>query len=74
MGDKELPLRVGTCSLTEFNKKEAAGQVLGGWEAKRLAEADFLKGGIQRDWGLEDIVMEGDKVRCQLRGVRRLYS
>ncbi|KAK1236190.1 C6 zinc cluster transcription factor-like protein [Marasmius sp. AFHP31] len=65
LGDKELPLRVGTCSLTEVHRKksgEGAGPVLGGWEGKRLAEASFLTGGIQRDWGLEDIVMEGDKV------------
>ncbi|KAL0580407.1 C6 zinc cluster transcription factor-like protein [Marasmius crinis-equi] len=66
LGDLELPLRVATCSLTEVYRKKGAEEeevkVLGGWEAKRLAEATFLTGGIQRDWGLEDIVMDHGKV------------
>ncbi|KAJ3762883.1 histidine phosphatase superfamily [Lentinula raphanica] len=57
-GDKELPLRVGCCTLSEFYRKEEDSK----WEAKRLAEGDFLTGGIQRDWGLEDIQIADGKV------------
>ncbi|KAF9069068.1 phosphoglycerate mutase-like protein [Rhodocollybia butyracea] len=57
-GDKELPLRVGCCSLTEFVR--ATGELK--WEIKRQAEADFLTGGVQRDWGFEDIQIANGKV------------
>ncbi|KAG7099258.1 hypothetical protein E1B28_001121 [Marasmius oreades] len=66
--DKELPLRVGTCSLTEVHRKRGSEQVIGGWEYGKLAEAGFLTGGVQRDWGMEDIVMENGKV-VEDRGV-----
>ncbi|KAF9270261.1 phosphoglycerate mutase-like protein [Marasmius fiardii PR-910] len=62
LGDRNLPLRVATCSLTEVHRKRDSKQVIGGWEAKRLAEASFLSDGVQRDWGMEDIVMENGKV------------
>jgi len=48
--------------LSEFARKPDATNVLGGWEAKRLAEAEFLTGGVQRDWGFEDIEIEDGKV------------
>ncbi|KAJ3737197.1 histidine phosphatase superfamily [Lentinula guzmanii] len=57
-GDPQLPLRVGCCTLTEFSRKKADLK----WEAKKLAEAEFLTGGVQRDWGIEDIQIENGKV------------
>ncbi|KAK7463616.1 C6 zinc cluster transcription factor-like protein [Stygiomarasmius scandens] len=62
LGQRDLGLRVGCCSLSEFVRKPGATNVLGGWEAKRLAEAEFLTGGVQRDWGFEDIEIENGKV------------
>ncbi|THV04907.1 phosphoglycerate mutase-like protein [Dendrothele bispora CBS 962.96] len=63
LGKRNLGLRVGCCSLSEFVKKpDENSNVLGGWEPKRLAEAEFLTGGVQRDWGLEDIEIADGKV------------
>ncbi|KAJ3894984.1 histidine phosphatase superfamily [Lentinula edodes] len=60
-GDRELPLRVGCCTLSEFSRK-VGGAGSGSWEVKKLAEAEFLTGGVQRDWGLEDIQIADGKV------------
>jgi len=56
-GDKEMPMRVGCCTLSEFRRKDG-----GGWDMKMKAEAEFLTGGVQRDWGLEDIRIADGKV------------
>ena len=62
-GDRKLPLRVGCCSLTEFVRKEGEDwKVIGGWEAKRLADGTHLKDGASREWGFEDIEIAGGKV------------
>lgn len=60
-GDKEMPMRVGCCTLSEFRRKDG-----GGWDMKMKAEAEFLTGGVQRDWGLEDIRIADGKVSCGL--------
>ncbi|KAF5375041.1 hypothetical protein D9758_000243 [Tetrapyrgos nigripes] len=62
IGKRDLPLRVGCCTLSEFVRKPEGKDVAGGWEAKRLATGDFLTGGVQRDWGMEDIEIENGKV------------
>ena len=61
LGDLNLPLRVGCCTLTELKPKPER-KVLGGWTGKKLATGEHLRDGIQRDWGFEDIVVEGGKV------------
>lgn len=63
IGQRELPLRVGCCTVSEFVPKEGRqGGKLGEWEAKRLGDGSFLKDGALRDWGFEDIELEGGKV------------
>ncbi|KAK7058929.1 C6 zinc cluster transcription factor-like protein [Paramarasmius palmivorus] len=52
-GDREMPLRVGVRSLTQFQRNPD-----GGWNDLKLADASYLTGGVQRDWGLEDIVVD----------------
>ncbi|KIK71047.1 hypothetical protein GYMLUDRAFT_33162 [Collybiopsis luxurians FD-317 M1] len=63
-GDRKLSLRVGCCSLSEFVRRKdgVVGSARSQWEMKRGAEADFLTGGIQRDWGFEDIEIAGGQV------------
>lgn len=63
LGDRNFALRVGCCSFSEFVRKEAENwKVIGGWEAKRLADGKHLKDGAQRDWGFEDIEVANGKV------------
>ena len=62
-GDRELPIRVGCCSLTEVVRKEGGDwKVIGGWEVKKLADGAHLEGGAPRDWGIEDIEVAHGKV------------
>jgi transcription factor C subunit 7 len=61
LGDRDLPLRVGCCTLTDLKRKTDA-KVLGGWTAKALATADHLRDGIQRDWGFQDTEISDGKV------------
>lgn len=63
LADKELPLRIGCCTLTDLRRKQNA-PILGGWTSKLLASGDHLAEGIQRDWGFEDIVISDGKVCC----------
>jgi len=71
VGNRDLPLRVGCCTLTELvPKPEENGGVeggkqrgLGAWEAKKLADASHLpEGGELREWGFEHIEIEAGKV------------
>ena len=62
VGNRELPLRVGCCTLSEFKRKSDVTEFIGGWEAKRLADGSHLKEGASRDWGFEDIIIENGKV------------
>lgn len=62
VGNRELPLRVGCCTLSEFQRKADAKEFIGGWEAKRLADGSHLKEGASRDWGFEDITIADGKV------------
>lgn len=56
LGDRERPLRVGCCSLSEFDRQD------GRWEARRLADGAHLADGASREWGLEDIEIAAGKV------------
>ncbi|KAG5648030.1 hypothetical protein DXG03_007065 [Asterophora parasitica] len=62
LGDRNLPLRVGCCSISEFDRREGNQAVLGAWEAPRLADGAHLKEGASRDWGFEDIEIARGKV------------
>lgn len=61
LGDKDLPLRVGCCTLTDL-KRKTGSNVLSGWTATALATGDHLREGVQRDWGFADIEISDGKV------------
>lgn len=69
VGAPALPLRVGCCSLTEAVRKRDVIPVLGGWEARRLADGAHLKEGASREWGFEDILIADGKV-CGVSSLR----
>lgn len=68
VGDRDMPFRVGCCSLTTLVPK--AGRVppdggnasVGEWEITGKAEAEFLTNGVERDWGFEDIEVDKGQV------------
>lgn len=63
LGDRDFPVRVGCCSLTEFARKEAENwTVIGGWEGKKVADGTHLKDGALREWGFEDVEIANGKV------------
>lgn len=66
VGDRDLPLKVGCCSLSELVPKaleqRREDKVLGVWEAKRLADGGHLEKGASREWGFEDIEIDAGKV------------
>lgn len=65
VGDRQLPLRVGCCSLSKlvlgasFKGKHG---VLGAWEAEKLADGGHMVKGASREWGFEDIEIDAGKV------------
>lgn len=62
VGNRDLPVRVGCCSLTEMHRSKGATDVVGQWEAKRLADGSHLREGASRDWGFEDVQIAEGKV------------
>jgi hypothetical protein len=70
LGDTDLPLRVGCCSLSEFTRVHHSGQGDPSWTAERLGDGSHLKDGTSRDWGFEDIeTTRGvvSNIRCSLQ-------
>ena len=66
LGNRNMPFRVGCCCISEFVRKEGEDwKVIGGWEAKRLADGSYLRDGALRDWGFEDIEVANGKVRSR---------
>jgi transcription factor C subunit 7 len=59
LGNRDLPLRVGCCSLSEFTRR---GNAIPSWTASQLADGSHLKQGASRDWGFEDIETERGRV------------
>ncbi|KJA29196.1 hypothetical protein HYPSUDRAFT_50685 [Hypholoma sublateritium FD-334 SS-4] len=65
VGDAQLHMKVGCCSLTELDRRERADRsdrLVGAWTPVALAAGDHLKGGISREWGFEDIEVEKGRV------------
>ncbi|KAJ3552175.1 hypothetical protein NP233_g12942 [Leucocoprinus birnbaumii] len=71
IGDRDLPLRVGCCSLSELDLvPHQNGSVLNGnenkaigtWKAIKLADGSHLEQGASREWGFEHIEIEAGKV------------
>lgn len=71
VGDRGLPLRMGCCAMSTLVPKAGAKRskvasegsaslndgnaLVGQWDMTVKASADFLTGGVERDWGFEDI-------------------
>lgn len=49
VADRQVPLRIGCCTLCEVEKHGS------GWKATKLADGSHLSRGSERDWGFEDI-------------------
>ncbi|KLO12352.1 phosphoglycerate mutase-like protein [Schizopora paradoxa] len=65
VGDRDLPLRIGCCSLTELSRKPGADStsLVGMFEPVRLASGDHLAEGAQRCWGFDNyITKDGEAV------------
>lgn len=77
-GDREMPMKVGCCSITELDKgedleKDRLKEVIGVWKPIMLVSGDHLKGGSSREWGFEDIEVEKGRVRLFF-GFNFIYS
>jgi transcription factor C subunit 7 len=57
LGDRSQSVRVGCCTLSEFDRE---GE---GWKVVKLAEGGHLAEGVQREWGFEDILFSNGDVR-----------
>jgi len=67
VGNRDLSIRVGCCSLTTLIKSKQPSSVvsslpnddetpgLGQWDMIVETDAHFLDGGVERDWGFEDV-------------------
>ncbi|KAH8120344.1 phosphoglycerate mutase-like protein [Phellopilus nigrolimitatus] len=62
VGNRDLHLRVGCCSLTIVKRKLGREDVRGAYDHIKLASGAHLEQGASRDWGLEDIVVKDGKV------------
>ncbi|TBU65026.1 histidine phosphatase superfamily [Dichomitus squalens] len=60
--NRALPLRVGTCSITDLRPRDTLSNAVGNWEAIKLADSSHLEEGALRDWGFEDAVYIDGKV------------
>ncbi|KAJ1310426.1 hypothetical protein OPQ81_007159 [Rhizoctonia solani] len=60
VNDRQLPIRVGTCTLSILERGKDSGDL---WTPQgELARGDFLPGGVERDWGFEDAIFKDDEV------------
>ena len=63
VGDREFPMRVACCSLTTLKRDESdRHKSVGVWNVNDLAACHFLKGGVERDWGFEDVELTNGEV------------
>ncbi len=69
MGNREEPMRIGCCTLSEFKRKSVEGAVAGAWEAVKIGDGSHMKEGAGRDWGFEDILIADGQVRSMFRKV-----
>lgn len=60
VGDRQLPLLVGCCSLSELVQERG-----GGWKPIKLADTTHLDKGPLREWGFDYIEIEAGEV-CPL--------
>ncbi len=52
-GDRDLGVRIGCCSISEFSRQGES------WIPLKIADGEHMEGGSQREWGFQDV--ETDK-------------
>lgn len=62
VGDRDLPLRVGCCTLTNLERPQGVRDAVGCWQPKKLADGGHLKDGVTRDWGFDNCIIIDGKV------------
>ncbi|KAF8501901.1 histidine phosphatase superfamily [Gautieria morchelliformis] len=63
VGDRNLSMRAACCSLTTLTRPPArSAQAVGVWQSRGLATGDFLRGGLERSWGFEDVELDDHQV------------
>ena len=61
VGDRQLPLRVGCCSLSEL-VQASSDSIIGGWKPIKLADTAHLDKGPLREWGFDYVEIEAGEV------------
>lgn len=64
VGDRNVQMRAGCCSLSVLERKKDVdpGLIIGGWKVQKIADGDHLTGGLLREWGFEDVEVEKGRV------------
>ncbi|KIY72783.1 phosphoglycerate mutase-like protein [Cylindrobasidium torrendii FP15055 ss-10] len=57
-GDLDLPVRIGTCSISEFDLDPSTKK----WTPLKISDASHLSEGLQREWGFQDIEIDKGQV------------
>lgn len=60
VGDRQLPLLVGCCSLSELVQESGGG--VGSWKPIKLADTTHLDKGPLREWGFDYVEIEAGEV------------
>lgn len=49
-------MKAGCCTLNVLQRKVNVdpGLIIGGWKVQKISHADYLTGGIAREWGFEN--------------------
>ncbi len=55
-GERDMPIRIGCCSLSQFHKNENT------WTRVKTADGSHLSGGSLRDWGFQDVEVDNGRV------------
>jgi transcription factor C subunit 7 len=62
VGDRNFRFKVGCCSLSELKRRPGASNIVGGWEALKVADGKHLGAGPSREWGFKDIEVDEGRV------------
>ena len=67
-GDKSLNVSAGCASTSLYRRKlrdstsETEFCGVGEWDPIYLGKADYLQGGVERDWSFRDVLLAGGEV------------
>lgn len=62
VGDRELPLRVGCCTISIFKRNPSVHGTAGVWNPALLVYDKHMEQGALRDWGFEDAIIKDGQV------------